>query len=116
MTFLWAFIIGGLMCVAAQLILDLTSLTAAHILVLFVVLGALIGGIGLYKPLVSLAGAGATVPLPGFGYTLVEGIGQAVKTNGALGLLTGGLTAASGGIKAAVLFGLAAALIFKPKS
>ncbi len=116
MTFVWAFIVGGLLCVIAQLVLDLTSFTPAHVLVLFVVLGALFGGVGLYRHLVAFAGAGATVPLPGFGYTLVEGIAAAVKTKGILGLLTGGLTAAAGGIKAAVLFGLAAALIFKPKA
>lgn len=116
MTFLWAFVVGGLLCVSAQLVLDLSSLTPAHVLVLFVVLGAVLGGVGVYQHLVSWAGAGATVPLPGFGYTLVEGIGEAVKTKGILGLLTGGLTAAAGGIKAAVLFGLAAALIFKPKA
>ncbi len=116
MTFLWAFVIGGLLCVLAQLTLDLFRLTPAHVLVLFVVLGAVFGGLGLYGKLVNLAGAGATVPLPGFGYTLVTGIGEAVKTKGILGLLTGGLTAAAGGIKAAVLFGLAAALIFKPKT
>lgn len=116
MMFVWAFIIGGLLCVLAQLVMDLGGLTPGQVLVLFVVLGALAGGLGLYRPLVQLAGAGATVPLPGFGYTMVEGIGQAVKQKGALGLFTGGLTAASGGIKAAVLFGLAAALIFKPKA
>lgn len=116
MTFLWAFIIGGLLCVLAQLTVDLTNLTPAHVMVLFVVLGAVAGGLGLYAPLVKLAGAGATVPLPGFGYTMVEGIGKAVRTTGVMGLLTGGLTAAAGGIKAAVLFGLAASLVFKPKS
>jgi stage V sporulation protein AE len=79
-------------------------------------LGALLGGLGLYGKLVQWAGAGATVPLPGFGYTMVEGIGEAVKQKGALGLLTGGLTAAAGGIKAAVLFGLLASLVFRPKA
>ncbi len=116
LTFVWAFIIGGILCVCAQLVLDLSSLTPAHVLVLFVILGAVFGGIGWYRHLVSFAGAGATVPLPGFGYTLVEGIATAVKSRGILGLFTGGLTAAAGGIKAAVLFGLAAALIFKPKA
>lgn len=116
MTFLWAFLIGGLLCVLAQLTVDLTNLTPAHVMVLFVVLGAIAGGLGLYAPLVRFAGAGATVPLPGFGYTMVEGIGKAVQSTGVMGLLTGGLTAAAGGIKAAVLFGLAAALVFKPKS
>lgn len=116
MTLLVVFLVGGALCAIAQLVLDLTSLTTAHVMVLFVVLGAVAGGLGLYGPLVKLAGAGATVPLPGFGYTMVEGIGQAVKTEGVMGLLTGGLTAAAGGIKSAVLFGLAAALIFNPKT
>ncbi|NMP22430.1 stage V sporulation protein AE [Sulfobacillus harzensis] len=116
MMFLWAFIIGGLLCVIAQLVMDFGRYTPGQVLVLFVVLGAIAGGIGLYGKLVNFAGAGATVPLPGFGYTMVEGIGQAVREKGPLGLFTGGLTAAAGGIKAAVLFGLAAALIFKPKA
>ncbi|MHB1610149.1 MAG: stage V sporulation protein AE [Sulfobacillus sp.] len=116
MIFLWAFLVGGVMCVLAQLVLDLFPVTPAHVLVLFVVLGAVLGGVGLYGKLVTLAGAGASVPLPGFGYTLVTGIGEAVKVKGILGLLTGGLTAAAGGIKAAVLFGLFAALVFKPKA
>ncbi len=116
MIFLWAFIIGGLLCVVAQLTLDVFPLTPAHILVLFVVLGAVLGGVGLYGKLVTFAGAGATVPLTGFGYTMVTGVAEAVKTKGVLGLLTGGLTAAAGGIKAAVLFGLTAALVFKPKT
>lgn len=116
MTFLWAFILGGLFCVLAQLAMDLFSWTPAEVLVVFVVLGAVIGGTGLYQQLVSWAGAGATIPLPGFGYTMVEGIGTAVQTKGFLGLFTGGLTAAAGGIKAAVLLGLAASLVFKPKT
>ena len=116
MIFLWAFIVGGLLCAAAQLVMDLAGLTPGQVLVIFVVGGAVLGGIGLYGPLIAVAGAGAAVPLPGFGYTMVEGIGEAVKQKGALGLFTGGLTAASGGIKAAVIFGLAAALAFKPKS
>lgn len=115
MTFLWAFIIGGLMCVVAQLVMDLWRLTPGQVLVVFVVVGAILGGLGIYGKLINFAGAGAAVPLPGFGYTMVQGIGEAVKEKGFLGLLTGGLTAAAGGIKAAVLFGLAAALIFKPK-
>lgn len=116
MMFFWAFIIGGLLCVVAQLVMDLGQYTPGQILVIFVVLGAIAGGLGLYGKLVTFAGAGASVPLPGFGYTMVEGIGQAVQQKGAMGLLTGGLTAAAGGIKAAVLFGLAAALIFRPKA
>lgn len=116
MTFVWAFVVGGALCVIAQLVMDLAKMTPGQVLVLAVVVGAVLGGVGVYGPLVQWAGAGASVPLPGFGYTMVEGIGEAVKQKGALGLFTGGLTAAAGGIKAAVLFGLVAALIFKPKS
>ncbi len=116
MIFVWAFLLGGFMCVLAQLVMDLAKWTPGQVLVLFVVIGAVLGGVGLYKPLIQIAGAGASVPLPGFGYTMVEGIGKDVATNGVLGLFTGALTAAAGGIKAAVIFGLAAALIFKPKS
>jgi stage V sporulation protein AE len=111
-----AFLIGGAMAALAQWVVDATPLLPAHVMVLFVVAGAVAGGLGLYEPLVKWAGAGATVPLPGFGYTMVEGIGKAVKSEGVLGLLTGGLSAAAAGIKAAVLFGLAAALVFSPKS
>jgi stage V sporulation protein AE len=116
MSFVWAFLVGGALCVLAQLMVDLTTFTPAHVMVLFVVLGAIVGGLGWYEPLVKVAGAGATVPLPGFGYTMVEGIDKAVRQEGLMGLLTGGITAAAGGIKAAVLFGLAAALVFKPKT
>ena len=104
------------MCAVAQLIMDKFKLTAAHTLVLFIVLGAVASGFGLYGKLVQVAGAGATVPLPGFGYTLVQGIDQAVKEKGVWGLFTGGFTAAAGGVKAALLFGLAAALAFRPKA
>ncbi len=116
MIFLWALVVGGALCLVAQIVLDRTSLTPAHVLVLFVVLGALAGGFGLYGKLVKLAGAGATVPLPGFGYTLVTGIDAAVRAKGALGLFTGGFTAAAGGVKAALIFGLAAAVAFRPKA
>jgi stage V sporulation protein AE len=116
MTFVWAFIIGGAMCALAQLVLDNFKLTPAHVLVLFIVLGALASGFGVYQKLVQFAGAGAIVPLPGFGYTLVEGIDQAVKTKGLIGLFSGGFTAAASGIKAALIFGLAAALMFRPKA
>lgn len=113
---MWAFVVGGLLCALAQLLLDTSNLTPAHVLVLFVVAGALAGGTGWYHALVKVAGAGASVPLPGFGYTLVKGIGEAVQEKGAWGLFTGGLEAAGGGIKAAVLFGLAAALVFRPRA
>ncbi len=111
-----AFAVGGALCVLAQLVVDVGRITAAHVMVLFVVLGAVTGGLGWYGALVRWAGAGATVPLPGFGYTMVEGIDHATRNEGVLGLLTGGLTAAAGGIKAAVLFSLAAALVFKPRA
>jgi stage V sporulation protein AE len=111
-----AFLVGGAMCVLAQLVVDVGRLTAAHVMVLFVVLGAIAGGLGIYQPLVQWAGAGATVPLPGFGYTMVQGIDKATGTAGVMGLLTGGLTAASAGIKAAVLCSLGAALVFNPRA
>ncbi len=115
MNFLWAFIVGGLICVAGQLLIDYTKLTAARILVLFVCIGAFLTLIGVYEPLVKLAGAGATVPLTGFGYCLAKGTIKAVTENGLIGILTGGFTAAAGGIAAAILFGYLFALIFKPK-
>jgi stage V sporulation protein AE len=111
-----AFVVGGGLCVLGQLVVDVGHITAAHVMVLFVVLGAVAGGIGWYGPLVKWAGAGASVPLPGFGYTMVEGIDRATRTAGVIGLLTGGLTAAAGGIKAAILCSLAAALVFNPRS
>jgi stage V sporulation protein AE len=114
--FLWAFLVGGGLAALAQMVVDRTPLLPAHVMVLFVVAGVVAGGVGLYEPLVKLAGAGATVPLPGFGYTMIEGIGKAVRTEGFLGLLNGGLTAAAAGIKSVVLFGLAASLAFSPRS
>ena len=113
--YLWAFIIGGLICVIAQILLDRTKLTPARILVSFVVAGVILGGLGLYKPLVDLAGAGATVPLTGFGYNISKGIREAVDEKGLLGIFTGALTAASGGTTAALVFGYLAALVFKAK-
>ena len=115
MIFLKAFIIGGLICVIGQLLIDLTKLTPARILVSYVVAGVVLGALGLYKPLVDFAGAGATVPITGFGNILAEGVRQAVDEKGFLGILTGGLTGAAGGITAAILFGLLTALVFKPK-
>jgi stage V sporulation protein AE len=114
--FLFAFLIGGLLCVAAQLVLELTSLTPAHVMVLFVSLGAVVSGLGLYQPLVDLGGAGATIPLPGFGHALVQGILKAISQEGALGLLTGGFTATAAGISVAILASWVAALLFDPKS
>ena len=113
--YLWAFIIGGLICVIAQILLDRTKLTPARILVSFVVAGVILGGLGLYKPLVDLAGAGATVPLTGFGYNISKGIREAVDEKGLLGIFTGALTAAAGGTTAALVFGYLAALVFKAK-
>ena len=113
--YFWAFIIGGLICVVAQILIDRTKLTPARILVFYVVAGVILGGIGLYKPLVDLAGAGATVPLTGFGYNISKGIREAVDETGLLGIFTGALTSAAGGTAAALIFGYLAALIFKAK-
>lgn len=110
-----AFFIGGLICVIGQLLIDLTKLTPARILVLFVVLGCLLGGLGWYEPLVKYAGAGASVPLPGFGNLLAKGVKKAVDEKGLIGVLTGGFTAMAGGVTAAVLFGYLASLVFNPK-
>ena len=113
--FIWSFIMGGLLCVVAQILIDKTRLTPARILVSYVVAGVILGAIGLYKPLVDLAGAGATVPLTGFGYLISEGVREAVDEHGLLGALTGGLTAAAGGISAALVFGYLAAILFRGK-
>ena len=112
-----AFIVGGTICVIAQLFIELTpySVTPAHILVGYVVSGAVISAIGLYQPIVDFAGAGATVPLTGFGYTLAKGIKDTIHTDGFVGILTGGLRATAGGITAAIVFGLIASLLFKAK-
>ncbi len=112
--YLKAFIVGGLICVVGQVLIDKTKLTPARILTGYVVAGVILGALGLYEPLVDFAGAGATVPLTGFGYLLSSGVKTAVTESGLLGALTGGLTAASGGIAAAIFFGLIVALIFKP--
>ncbi len=114
--YLWAFLIGGAICTGGQLLLSLTRLTPPRILVLFVTLGVLLGGLGIYPPLVELAGAGATVPLTGFGNTLAKGAMEAVKADGLLGAFTGGLKAAAGGIAAAVLFGYSAALLGRART
>ena len=111
-----AFAVGGLLCVIAQILIDKTKLTPARILVLYVVSGVVLGGIGLYEPLVRFAGAGATTPLTGFGYLISKGVREAVDQKGLLGALTGGLTAASGGIAAALTFGYLACLFFRGKS
>ncbi|MBQ3356408.1 MAG: stage V sporulation protein AE [Oscillospiraceae bacterium] len=115
MEYVWAFVVGGALCVIGQILIDKTKLTPARILVSYVVSGVFLGAIGLYPKLVDFAGAGATVPLTGFGNTLAKGVREAVARDGFLGIFTGGLTAAAAGICAAVLFGLLAGLIFKPK-
>ena len=113
MIYLYAFLIGGLICMAGQLLMDLTKLTPARILVLFVCLGVVLGGLGWYPKLVELAGAGATVPLTGFGSLLARGVKEAVAEQGFLGIFTGGLQATAGGIAAAVFFSFLGALVFK---
>ena len=112
--FIKAFVVGGLICDVGQLLIMNTKLTNARILVLFVTGGALLTGIGLYKPLVDFAGAGATVPLTGFGYSLAMGAIEAVNRYGLIGAVVGGITRTAAGITAAVVFGLLNALIFKP--
>lgn len=115
MDYLKAFIVGGLLCVIGQILIDKTKLTPARILVCYVVIGVFLGAIGVYKPLVEFAGAGATVPLTGFGYNLAKGVKEAVQQDGFIGIFTGGLKASAGGITAAVIAGLLASLIFKAK-
>lgn len=115
MKILFCFIVGGLLCVLAQILIDKTMLTPARILVFYVVAGVILTGIGLYKPLVEFAGCGATVPLTGFGFCLAEGVKEAVDKFGLIGAFTGGLTATSGGIGAAIISSLMAALIFNGK-
>ena len=110
-----AFLVGGVFCVAAQLLIDRTKLTPARILVLYVVAGVFLGAVGLYAPIVEFAGAGATTPLTGFGYLIAKGTKKAVEEQGLLGAFTGGLTAAAGGIAAALVFGYLACLIAKGK-
>ncbi|MBR4022926.1 MAG: stage V sporulation protein AE [Ruminococcus sp.] len=110
-----AFIIGGAICAVGQLFIDYTRLTPARILTGFVVAGVILSALGLYKPIVEFAGAGATVPLTGFGHLLAEGIKKSIAEKGLLGILTGGLTAASGGVTAAIVFGLIAAICFKQR-
>ena len=115
MEFIKAFIVGGLFCLVGQILIDKTKLTPARILVCYVVAGVVLGAIGVYKPLVEFAGAGATVPLTGFGNTLAKGVKEAVARDGFLGIFTGGLTASAGGIAAAIFAGLLASLLFKAK-
>lgn len=115
MDYVWAFVVGGALCVIAQILIDKTALTPARILVCYVVVGVILGAVGLYEPLVKFAGAGATTPLTGFGYLISKGVKKAVGEKGLLGALTGGLTAAAGGISAAICFGYLATLLFRGK-
>lgn len=115
MEYLKAFIFGGLLCLIGQILIDKTKLTPARILVAYVVIGVLLGAFGIYEPFAEFAGAGATVPLTGFGYVLSKGIKEAVSQDGFLGILTGGLKSTAGGITAAILAGLIMSLIFKAK-
>ena len=115
MDYLKAFVIGGLFCVIGQILIDKTKLTPARILVGYVVAGVILGAFGLYQPIIDFAGAGASVPLTGFGATLAKGVKEAVNESGALGILTGGLKATAAGISAAIIFGLLAGILFKPK-
>ena len=115
MDYIKAFLVGGILCVIGQILIDKTKLTPARILVSYVVIGVVLGALGVYKPLVEFAGAGASVPLTGFGYALSRGVKEAVQQEGFLGIFTGGLKACAGGITIAVFFGLLTSLIFKPK-
>ena len=116
MEYLKAFVLGGALCVIGQILIDKTKLTPARILTSYVVAGVILGALGLYGPLADWAGAGATVPLTGFGNVLAEGVKKAVAKDGFLGVFTGGLTAAAAGICAAIFFGIIVALLCKPKA
>ena len=116
--YLWAFIVGGVLCVIAQILIDKTKITPARILVIYVCSGVILTAIGIYAPIVKFAGCGATVPLTGFGYAIAQGVEKAVDEQGLLGAFTGGLTATSGGITVAIVLGYICSLIFssKPKN
>ena len=115
MQFLWAFLVGGALCLIGQVLIDRTSLTPARILTGFVVAGVVLSAVGLYKPLADFAGAGATVPLSGFGHLMAQGVREAVDRDGTIGILTGALSASAGGVAAAIVFSLLAGLLAKPK-
>ena len=115
MDYLKAFLVGGALCLAGQILIDKTKLSPARILVGYVVCGVLLGAVGVYEPLAEFAGAGATVPLTGFGYTLAKGVKKAVTEDGLLGIFGGGLKATACGITAAIIAGLLVSLIFKPR-
>lgn len=116
MMYLKAFIFGGLICVLGQLLIDCTKLTPARILTSFVVAGVILGNLGIYEPFAKFAGCGATIPISGFGNALSKGVTKAISEKGALGIVTGPLTAAAGGIGAAIIFGWIVSVIFKPKA
>ncbi len=113
--YIWAFLVGGILCVIAQILIDKTKLTPARILVSYVVAGVILGGCGIYKYLIDFAGAGASTPLTGFGYLIAKGIREEVDKSGLMGVLTGGISAAAAGIAAALIFGLLVALCFRDK-
>jgi stage V sporulation protein AE len=114
--FLWCFLVGGCLCAIGQILIDYTKLTPARILTVFVVAGVFLGAVGLYQPLIDFAGAGASVPLTGFGAALAKGVREAVDEDGFLGIFRGALSASSAGITCALICGLVIALIFKPKT
>jgi len=114
--YIYAFVVGGLFCVIAQILIDKTKITPARILVTYVVAGVVLGALGIYKYIVDFAGAGATVPLTGFGNALAEGVREAVDKDGLIGALTGGITAAAAGISASMVFAFLASLFFKSKN
>lgn len=114
MDYLIAFLVGGAFCAIGQVLIDYTKVTPARILVGYVVAGVVLGGLGLYQPLIDFAGAGASVPLTGFGSLLAKGVKEAIATDGLIGVLSGGMTASAAGITAAIFFGLLIALIFRP--
>ncbi len=116
MQFLWAFLIGGALCIPAQILIDITKLTPARILVIYVVAGTVLGALRIYQPLVDFAGCGASVPLTGFGNVLANGVKEAVAKDGLLGAFTGGLTASAAGITVTLVVALGAALVFRSKA
>ena len=115
MDYIKAFLVGGVLCLIGQVLIDKTKLTPARILVSYVIIGVLLGGLGLYEKLVDFAGAGATVPLTGFGNTIAKGVRQAVQKDGFIGIFTGGLQTSAGGITAAMISGLLISILFKPR-
>lgn len=115
MEYLKAFLVGGILCLIGQILIDKTKLTPARILVSYVIIGVILGAVGIYQPLVEFAGAGASVPLTGFGNTLAQGVKKAVQEDGFLGIFTGGMKSAAGGITAAIAAGVLAGLVFKAK-